>query len=64
MQEKDVLTKRLCAGCAEGGDNPQRRSWTLVHIYLVDVDFNGLESCSAYIRSHNGLGTLSMENVS
>ena len=57
-------TKGSCTISSEGGKNPQRKLWTLVHIYFADVDFQVLESYSAYIRSHNGLGRLSMENVS
>lgn len=59
-----VLTKGSCAISAKGGDDPQRRLWPLVHVYSADVDFYSLESCSAPIRSHNGLGRLSVENVS
>lgn len=33
-------------------------------IYLVDMDFYGLEGCPSYVRPHKGLGRLSMENIS
>lgn len=51
-----VLIKGSYAISAKGGDDPQRGLWTLVRIYFADVDFYGLESCSAHIRSHKRSG--------